>query len=197
MKGLLLTAVFMLLAGVGAAGAVEYDRLIVESSRIAFGYRQMGVPMEGRFTRFQAQFVFDPQRPQQARAVIEVDLASIDTGIAEANDTAQTRAFFDTRNHPRARFVAQSIRALGGDRFEVTGELTIKGRSHVVSAPFAVKREGDRLLVSGALPIRRLQFGVGEGAWADLSALADEVEIRFQLVAAPAAAAVNRKGNTK
>ncbi|MCX7902055.1 MAG: polyisoprenoid-binding protein, partial [Burkholderiaceae bacterium] len=73
MRGFLVAATLALLGGVGAARAVEYDRLVVESSRIAFGYRQMGVPMEGRFTRFQAQFVFDPQRPQQARAVIEVD----------------------------------------------------------------------------------------------------------------------------
>jgi|DewCreStandDraft_4_1066084.scaffolds.fasta_scaffold185114_2 polyisoprenoid-binding protein YceI len=197
MRRAALGVAFGLLTLCAAARAVEYDRLLVQDSRIEFAYRQMGVPMQGRFARFDGQFAFDPQRPQLARAVFEVEVASIDTGLAEANDTAQSRAFFDARNHPRARFVATSIRPLGADRYEVTGELTIKGRTRVVSAPFAARRDGERLLVSGAFAIKRLQFGIGEGAWADLSALADDVEVRFQLAAASTAAAVNRKGTGK
>lgn len=198
MKLPLVAAAFaLILAAGGAARAVDYDRLLAQDSRIGFAYRQMGVPMEGRFTRFDAQFAFDPQQPQQARAVLEVDVASIDTGLAEANDTARSRAFFDAKSYPRARFVATTIRPLGGDRFEVAGELTIKGRTRTVSAPITARRDGERLIVSGALAIKRLQFGIGDGAWADLSALADDVEVRFQLVAAASAAAFNRKGSFK
>lgn len=192
------TACLCLLALLASAAthAIEYDRLVAEASKLTFAYRQMGVPMEGRFARFEAQIAFDPERPERGRATLEVDLGSIDTGLAEANDTARGRPFFDVKNHPRARFVATGMRALGGDRFEVTGELTIKGRTRTVSAPFTLRRVGERAVVTGAFAIKRLQFGIGEGAWADLSALADEVEVRFELAATPTAAA-NRKGNAK
>jgi len=183
----------------GAAGAVEYDRLLADRSRVSFVYRAMGAPIEGRFGRFDAQFAFDPAHPDKARASIEIDVASIDTGLAEANDTALTRAFFDAGTHPKARFVATAVRALGADRFEVAGELTIKGRTRPVRATVTIRRNGDRAEFTGALAIRRLDFAIGEGAWSDTGALADEVEIRFQLVAAASGAAANapKKGSPR
>jgi cytochrome b561 len=183
----------------GAAGAVEYDRLLADRSRVSFVYRAMGAPVEGRFGRFDAQLAVDPAQPDKSRAVVEIDVASIDTQLPEANDTALTRAFFDAKTHPKARFVVTAVRAIGADRFEVAGELTIKGRTRPVRAPVTIRRDGDRAEFSGTLTIRRLEFAIGEGAWSDTSALADEVEIRFQLVAAAssAAAAAPKKGSPR
>ncbi len=183
----------------GAAGAAEYDRLLADRSRVSFVYRAMGAPIEGRFGRFDAQFAFDPAQPDKARASVEIDVASIDTQLPEGNDTALRRAFFDARTHPKARFVTSAVRVLGADRFEVTGELTIKGRTRPVRVPVTIRRDGDRAEFTGALTIRRLDFAIGEGAWSDTGALADEVEIRFQLVAAAsgAAAAAPKKGSPR
>jgi polyisoprenoid-binding protein YceI len=184
-----------------AAAAVEYDRLIADRSRVTFSYRAMGAPIEGRFGRVTAQFSFDPAQPQRARATVQIDVASIDTGLAEANDTALGRAWFDAKTHPTARFVATAVRALGADRYEVAGELTIKGRTLPARAEVTLRREGGRAVFSGALPIRRLQFGIGEGAWSDTSAVADEVEVRFHLVAEASAAATatshDKKGSPR
>ncbi|HEY9381042.1 MAG TPA: YceI family protein, partial [Burkholderiales bacterium] len=36
-----------------------------------------------------------------------------------------------------------------------------------------------------SIPIRRTQYGIGAGAWADTSVVADEVPIKFHLVVAP------------
>ncbi len=196
--GALLTAGAML--ATGAAAAAQYDRLLADRSRVTFSYRAMGAPIEGRFVRFSAEFAFDEAQPQRSRATVDIDVASIDTGLAEANDTALTRPWFDAKNHPTARFVATAVRALGADRYEVAGDLTIKGRTQPVRAPVTLRRDGERAVFSGAFPIRRLQFGIGEGAWSDTSAVADEVEIRFYLVAAAsgaAAAVSNRKGSSR
>lgn len=194
----LLAAAAMLAAG--AASAAQYDRLLTDRSRVTFSYRAMGAPIEGRFARFSAAFVFDEAQPQRSRATVQIDVASIDTGLAEANDTALTRPWFDAKTHPAARFVATAVRALGTDRYEVAGELTIKGRTLPVRAPVTMRREGEHAVFSGAFPIRRLQFGIGEGAWSDTDAVADEVEVRFYLVAAAsgaAAAVSNRKGSSR
>ena len=47
----------------GAAQAVEYNQIQADKSRLAFGYKQMGVAMDGRFQRFAAQLRFDPAQP--------------------------------------------------------------------------------------------------------------------------------------
>jgi polyisoprenoid-binding protein YceI len=73
-------------------------------SEVTFVARQMGVPAEGRFGRFNAQVTFDPARLAAARAQIEIELASIDTGVTEVDTEVKRRAWFDTAQFPTARF---------------------------------------------------------------------------------------------
>ena len=82
------------------ANALEYTALRPEASAITFAYQQMGVGLEGRFTRFDGELSFDPAQPEAARARIEVELASIDTGSPEGNDEVAGKAWFDTPSFP-------------------------------------------------------------------------------------------------
>ncbi|MEW6131598.1 MAG: YceI family protein [Pseudomonadota bacterium] len=168
------------------AQAAEFNRLRPDGSTVAFVYRQMGVPVEGGFRRFGGSLSFDPARPQAAKAVIEVDLAGIDTGFAEGNEEAQGRLWFDTKNHPVARFVATSVKPLGGNRFEVAGRLSIKGRTREVKTPATFRQAGSSGVFEGAFILKRADYGIGEGVWADFDTVANEVEVRFRLSAVAA-----------
>lgn len=170
------------------AHGAEYRTLQTEASRLSFAYTQMGVPMDGRFRKFTANLVFDPARPTAAQTQFEVELASIDTGLAEANDEVLGKAWFNAKAHPTARFVSSAVKVLGPNRYEVTGQLTIKGRTQEVSAPFTFTPSGNQGTFEGAFTLKRLDFAIGEGAWADVSAVANEVRIKFQLVAVSAPA---------
>ena len=68
---------------------------------------------------------------------------------------------------------------------EISGKLTIKGKTIDVSFPMTVKKEGAVQVFEGSLPIRRLIFNIGEGEWKDTSVVADEVVIRFRVLAKP------------
>jgi len=72
-------ALFSTFAIATAAHAVEYSAVQADRSRIAFGYQQMGVSMDGSFKKFSSALRFDPAAPEAAKASIEVELASIDT----------------------------------------------------------------------------------------------------------------------
>lgn len=168
-----------------SAHALEYSEVLHEKSSLGFVFRQMNVAVEGKFRRFAAQLSFDPARPEAGRAQIEIDLASIDAGSEDANAEVRKRLWFDTANHPAARFVSTSVRALGGNRFEVTGRMSIKGRTREVSAPFTLRQEGNTARFEGGFALKRLEFGIGEGIWADTDTVADEVDIRFRIVATP------------
>jgi polyisoprenoid-binding protein YceI len=178
-------AAFTALALLAAAGAhaEEYNAVVADKSSVAFVYRQMNVPLEGRFGKFAAQLKFDPAKPAAATATIDIDLASIDAGSQEANDEVAGKSWFDTKSFPTAHFVATNFRALGGGRYEAVGKLTIKGRTRDVTAPFAFDSRGRNGTAEGALTIKRGDFAIGEGVWADFDTVANEVQIKFRLQA--------------
>jgi polyisoprenoid-binding protein YceI len=146
--------------------------------------RQMNVPVEGRFRRFTAQVSFDPARPADAKAQVEIDIASFDLGAEEFNREAARKEWFDATRYPKATFVTSAVKAAGPGRFEAAGKLTIKGRTMDVVAPVSFKAEDNQNVFEGMVPIKRLQFNIGEGEWKDTSTVADEVQIKFRIVAA-------------
>lgn len=169
-----------------AALASRFERILPAQSQLSFVSRQMGVPVDGLFRRYTAQIAFDPARPETAHATLEVDLASFDMGSREVYDEVVGRNWFDVRQFPTARFVSAGLRHLGGDRYEVHGQLTLKGRTRELVAPFTYRRQGANAVFEGAFPLRRLDYGIGTGPWGDTSIVADEVQVRFRFVASEA-----------
>jgi polyisoprenoid-binding protein YceI len=171
-----------------AANASEFNIVQPEKSGITFVSKQMGVPSEGRFKKFAAQIAFDPAKPELGRAQIDVDLTSIDAGSSDANEEVKGKAWFDTREFPVAKFVAASLKPLGGDRYEAAGKMTIKGKTRDVVAPFTAKVVGSAIVLDGNIPLLRLQYGIGDGVWSDTATVADEVQVRFRFTLSAASA---------
>jgi polyisoprenoid-binding protein YceI len=182
----LLAALAGMLAAAGVQ-AFEYRHLQLDKSQVGFVYKQMNVPVEGSFKRFKGELSFDPAKPEAARAAIEIDLASIDAGSSEADEEAAGRLWFDTRNHPVARFVSASVKPLGGNRYEVNGKMSIKGRTLDAKTLATFRPAGNSGVFEGAFVLKRADYGIGEGMWADFGTVANEVQIRFRMTAAAAA----------
>lgn len=168
---------FLMLGGSALADGVDHA-----GSQISFVSRQMNVPVDGRFGKFTAQVSYDPKKPAAAKAEIEVDLGSVDTGSAEADAEVGKKSWFNTAAFPSAKFVSSSVKPLAQDKLEVKGNLSIKGISREVIFPVTVKTAGGSTSFEGAFPLLRLQYKIGEGAWSDTETVADEVEVRFRIV---------------
>ena len=173
----------MFACGASAATAAEYTRIIPEKSAIKFVYRQMNVPMEGSFARYSSQLRFDPAKPAAATASFQIDLNTIDTGATDADEEVRGKLWFNTKAFPQASFVSNSVIALGGNRFEVRGKLTIKGKTQDITAPLSFSQDGPNGLFEAAFSIRRADFAIGEGAWADFGTVANDVQIKIRLLA--------------
>ncbi len=171
----------------GTASATEYNQLQLAQSTLTFGYRQMGVPMEGKFSKFSVQLSFDPAKLAGAQAHIDVALASIDTGSADADESIAGKLWFNTKAYPLVSFVSTGVRLLAGNRYQVTGKLTLKGQTREVSAPVTFTTVGNQGSFDGSFNIKRLDYGIGIGEWTDLDTVADDVQIRFHftVLAAP------------
>lgn len=151
-------------------------------SEIAFSVKQMGVPVSGRFQRFEAQLQFDPAQPQAASAQLSVDIASLDAGSEEANSVAVDQPWLDQAGFPRATFKSTAVRALGGNRYEARGLLAIKGRPREITLPFTAQVQPDgATLLNGQFTLRRADFGIGGGEWDESDLVGAEVPITFRL----------------
>lgn len=182
------TPAIAILAGLAAfpSQGAEFNQLQPGKSAIAFVFRQMNVPVEGSFRRFRGEVSFDPARPARAKARLEIDLASVDAGSDEANDAVIDKPWFNTAAFPTATFVVTAVRPVAGNRYEVEGKMSVKGRTVAVKAPAEFRQEGESGIFEGSLQIRRADFNIGEGSWAAFDTVANEVQIRFKLVATTA-----------
>jgi polyisoprenoid-binding protein YceI len=162
--------------------ALEFKQVQTNDSAVSFGFKQMGVPLDGKFYKFSAQLSFDPTQLAKAQARIDIDLSSIDTGSAEGNEEVVGKKWFNVKDYPTASFVSTGIKALGGNRYQALGKLSIKGRTQDVAAPVTFQSDGKRGIFEGAFEIKRLDYAIGEGEWTDVSSVANEIQIKFHVV---------------
>ena len=185
MKAAVLLAGFAVAIATLPVQAATYTKVDPARSELIFVSKQMGVAVDGRFKRFTATLRFDPAAPEKGQAQLAIDLASVDTGVPEADEEVVGKDWFDVARHPQATFVSRSVKALGGGRFEATGDLTIKGTTRPVKAPFSVREAGGRATIEGSLTILRGDYAVGSGAWADYGTVANEIILKFRVEATP------------
>jgi polyisoprenoid-binding protein YceI len=151
-------------------------------------FKQLNVPIEGKFRKFNAQIDFNSAKPETSKASVDIDIPSFDLGDPEFNKEVLKKEWFNAAQFPKASFVSSALKpaagAPAGSKYDVAGKLTIKGKSVDVNFPLTVKKDGANQVFEGALPIKRLAFNIGEGEWKDTSMVADEVVIKFRVVAA-------------
>ena len=176
--GLLLASAFA--SALAGAAVLKTDPA---RSSVTATFKQMGVPVEAKFKQFAAQIDYDAAKPAASKASVEIQTASLDLGDPDYNKEVAKKEWFNTAQFPKASFVSTAIAPAGAGKLNVSGKLTIKGRSADVSFPLSVKAEGGKQVFEGQLPIKRLAFNIGEGEWKDTSMVADEVVIKFRVTA--------------
>lgn len=155
----------------------------LSKSTVSATFKQMNVPVDANFTKFSAMVDFDANKLDAAKASIDIHIPSFDLGDPDYNHEVQKKEWFNGSQFPKATFVSSKIKSLTAGKFEVSGKLTIKGRTADVNFPLTLKKEGSAQIFEGSLPIRRLAFSIGEGEWKDTSIVADEVIIKFRIFA--------------
>ena len=157
------------------------QKLVPAQSTMAFTARQMGVPLQGHFSQFDAQVAFDPAKLASSKIAFTVNTGSATLGSRETDAELPKAEWFNTARFPQATFQSSSIKALGGGKFEVAGKLNIKGQARDVVVPVTLAQTGATTLASGTLTLKRLTYQIGDGEWADTSLVADDVQVQFKL----------------
>ena len=96
----------------------------------------MFTTVRGRFRNFSGSVRVDEQNPDKSGVEVDIDASSLDTGVADRDTHLRSADFLDVDNQPKIAF--RSTRVEGahkkeGDRFRITGELTIRGTTMPVT----------------------------------------------------------------
>ncbi len=177
LAGMALASAALLAAG----SAFAQQKLVPEQSEIVFVSKQMGVPVEGRFKKFDAQVAFDPAKPATSKVAFTVDTGSATLGVKETDAELPKPVWFNVPKFPQATFQSSAIKAVGAGKYEVAGKLSIKGAAQDVVVPVTLTQSGATTTAAGSFAIKRLAFKIGENEWADTSMVADEVQVKFKL----------------
>ena len=179
---LTLCATLMCSVAQPAAAQPKTALLVSAGSEIGFTTKQMGVPVDGKFSAFTAQVALDPKQPESGSVRFSINTGSARFGSAELDAEVPKPTWLNVALFPKATFQSSSIKAAGPGRFEVAGKLTIKGFTRDITVPVQLAPTGATSTASGVFTIKRLDFKVGEAEWADTSLLANDVQVRFKLV---------------
>lgn len=172
----------LVLAALGGANAVlAQQKLLPAQSEIVFVSKQMGVPVEGRFKKFDAQISFNPAKPDTSKIAFTVDTGSATLGVPETDAELPKPTWFNVPKFPQATFQSSSVKGLGAGKFDVAGKLSIKGFSRDVVVPVTLTQNGAATTATGTFSLKRLAFKIGENEWSDTSMVADDVQVKFKL----------------
>lgn len=181
-RTLLVACLLLVVALIPALAATPWT-VVPETSRLSFSGEQMGAPFEGQFKRYDAEIAFDPEDLAGSRVVVTIDMASAGTGNGDRDALLPGADWFDVANYPQARLETKGFRHLGGESYEAQTILTLRGTAKPVTLPFTLAIAGGTARVEGATTIRRGDFGVGQGQWANSAVVGQDVTVRVSLTA--------------
>ncbi|WP_017530437.1 YceI family protein [Pseudomonas fluorescens] len=173
----------LVLGCIASAQAVEYKDVNPTASQITFTYKQLGQQVYGTFGQFEGTLTFDTRKPEAGHALLKIQLASINAGSDDANDTLQRASWFDTATYPVGVYESTAVKALGDNRFKISGNLTIKGTTRPADVQVLLKELDGIGIFDGEFTLKRGDFKIGEGEWAGNSVVSNDIRIKFKMVA--------------
>jgi len=172
-------------------------------TQINFSAKHMMVTtVRGTFHDVDGTIELDEADPTRSRASFRVGAASLDTNFGARDAHLRSADFFDAERYPDITFTSTAIRQTGDDRFDVTGDLTIRD----VTKPITFKVELDGIVtgmsgqrhagLTGSTTVHRSDWGLDwnvaleQGGWLVGKDIKLDVVIAADEVAAPVGAAL-------
>jgi polyisoprenoid-binding protein YceI len=169
----------------------------VAHSGINFSVRHMVIAkVRGRFGKFSGTVRAADADPTQTQIAVEIETASIDTGVAERDNHLRSADFFDADGHPSLRFESTRVETVGSDRYRLIGNLTIKGVTKQVAldVQYAGRAKdpwgNERAAAHATGSIDRRDFGLGWNQILEAGGVlvGERVDIELEVQAIQAAA---------
>ena len=175
------TAVVLAAALALSGAAFAQAKVVPAQSQITFSIKEMGVTVEGRFAKWTVDIAFDPKHPETGKVAFTIATGSTTFGAPETDAEVPKPEWFSVAKFPNATFTSTAIKGTGGGKFDVAGKLSIKGTTKDIVVPIALVQSGPATTATGAFTVKRVDFKIGEGEWADTSQVGNDVQVKFKI----------------
>jgi polyisoprenoid-binding protein YceI len=153
-------------------------------SKLTFSITHMGISdVDGLFNKFQASATASKADFSDAVFELTVEVPSINTQVEMRDNHLRSADFFEVEKYPTMTFKSTSIKKISKDKYQLTGNLTIRGITKSVTMNLwyrgtnvddKTKKSTSGFQLTGM--IRRSDFNVGPKFPAPM--LSDEVKIK-------------------
>jgi len=125
-------AALTLLAGMSQAQAASYA-IDPSHTYVTFEISHFGTSTNrGRFDKKEGKVEFD-RAAKTGKVEIAIGTASVNTGFAKFNEHLQSADLFDSAKYPDVKFVSDKFNFNGDKLSDVTGNLTLLGKTQPVT----------------------------------------------------------------
>jgi len=163
----------------GAALAADYA--VQPASTLSFTGSFQGASFAGSFKQWHAAISYDPAQLAQSKFDVDVTMVSVAVSDKDQQSALPGKDFFDVAQYPTAHFVTTGFRQVGG-KVIADGTLTLRGVTKPVSLAVDFKPQGKNATLDVDGTLKRLDFGVGGGDYADTSVIGADVKVHAHLV---------------
>src|SRR5919201_5266717 len=103
-------------------------------TQVEFSAKHLGMmTVRGHFAELSATGEIYPDQPARSKVEATINTASIRTHNEQRDNDLRSSNFLEIDKYPTMTFKSTKIEHLEGDRYKVTGELTIKGTTRPVT----------------------------------------------------------------
>ena len=157
-------------------------------TQVEFAAKHLGMmTVRGHFAAITVTGTIDPVHHDATSIEVTIQTASIRTNNEQRDNDLRASNFLDVDHFPTITFKSTNVQHLGGDRYTLTGDLTIKGNTKPVTlnmvryGEFNDPRMGHRIAYGGEGTINRKEFGMTfnamlDGRWI----VSDEIQLLLE-----------------
>ena len=157
-------------------------------TQVEFSAKHLGMmTVRGHFAEVTAGGTVDPEHPESTQVEATINTSSIRTHNEQRDKDLRSSNFLEVDKYPTMTFKSTRIEHLGGDKYRVTGDLTIKGTTRPVTlsavkyGEFNDPRMGHRIGYAAQTQINRKEFGMRFDAMLDGKFIvSDEIQINIE-----------------
>ncbi|WP_421852582.1 YceI family protein [Oricola sp.] len=158
------------------AWSVDHD-----ASTLGIRITQLGSPVDGSFSSWRADIVFDPDNLAAASVEARIDTGSLSVGTVSAQ--AVGPEFLDSEAFPQAVFASTDFRAAGEGLYEAHGTLTLHGVDQPLVLPFELDIENGTASMRATVTLNRIDFDIGVPAHATEESVGFAVDVNIEILA--------------
>jgi len=155
-----------------------FSTLSSSKSTVIFKIKNAGLTVEGNFSDFSTDIEYKKDKIESGSFKGTIKVASINTGIAMRDKHLKNEDYFNQPKYPNISFISSKVEKSTDGWIDVSGTLTIKNVSKLITLRVNVIPQGEQMLFITALKINRRDYKVGGSSWT----LADDLTINLRIV---------------